>query len=133
MIYPYLNFNGNTREAIAFYASVFDLQDPQIMTFGEGPQVPPEMKDWVMHAQLIINGTRVMFSDAMINDPVDLGNNLSLMMIHEDAALLETWFNRLSVGAEIWQPLQKTFFSPLYGSLKDKFGVVWQFNCEPKA
>lgn len=133
MLFPYLNFNGNTRAVIQFYASVFEVEDPQIMTYGQDPNVPEVMKDWVMHAQLMINGTRVMFSDAMANDPVTLGNNVTLMLIHEDPNVLTRWFNRLSVNAEIWQPLQTTFFSPLYGSLTDQFGIVWQFNCEPKA
>jgi PhnB protein len=133
MLYPYLNFNGNTKVAIDFYCQVFDLDDPQIMTYGNDPQIPEMMKDWIMHAQLMINGTRVMFSDAIPSDPVVEGNNVTLMLVHDDPAVLERWFNRLSDGADLWQPLQKTFFSELYGSLQDRFGIVWQFNCEPKS
>lgn len=133
MLYPYLNFNGNTKVAIDFYCQVFDLSNPKIMTYGNNPDIPEIMKEWIMHAQLMINGTRVMFSDAMPNDPVTMGTNVTLMLVHDDPNVLKNWFNRLSDGADIWQPLQKTFFSDLYGSLQDRFGIVWQFNCEPKS
>ena len=132
MRYSYLNFNGNTKAAVDFYVSVFDITDAQIMTYGEGPEVPPEMKDQIMHAQMTLNGTRIMFSDTMVGEPVTIGDNVTMMLVHKDPEVLTRWFTKLSEGAEIWQPLQKTFCGPLYGSLKDRFGIVWQVNCEPE-
>ena len=64
----YLNFNGNCREAVAFYEDVFNTDKAEIMTFGETPQnpdypLPEEAKDLVMHTRLSVFGSRIMFSD----------------------------------------------------------------------
>jgi len=81
----YLVFNGNTREAIHYYAKVFGQDIPDIMEFGpgNGPDGQPFEKDvqsLVLHSQLIVHGTRVMFSDAMPNDPVAIGQNVTLAL-----------------------------------------------------
>lgn len=71
----YLNFNGNCREAVEFYAEVFGTEQPNIMTFGETPPnpefaLPEEAKDLVMHTRLNINGSNVMFSDTFMVCPL---------------------------------------------------------------
>lgn len=67
----YINFNGNCREAVEFYAQVFGTETPQIMTFGETPPnpefpLPDEAKNLVMHTRLNIEGSNVMFSDVFL-------------------------------------------------------------------
>lgn len=130
MLTPYLNFNGNTAEVIDYYEKVFDATDKQVMTFKGMPNMPKEMENWVMHGRIVIQGSPLMFSDAMSTDPVTLGDNVTLMITAKEASDIERWFGRLSEGGEVWQELQTTFFSPLYGSLKDKYGTIWQFNLE---
>lgn len=71
----YLNFNGNCREAVEFYADVFGTDKPQIMTFGDTPPhpdftLPEEAKHLVMHARLTILGSNVMFSDVFPGMPL---------------------------------------------------------------
>jgi PhnB protein len=132
-INAYLNFNGNTREAIEFYAGAFGLDVPRIMTFGEVPSdpnhpLPEEAKNMVMHSRLDILGSIVMFSDVFPGMPFTLGNNFSLSVVTEDREALQSAFNNLKEGGSVMMELTETFWAPLYGSLTDKFGVQWQFN-----
>ena len=129
----YLNFNGNCREAVEFYAKVFDNENPQIMAFGDSPpdpnfQLPDEAKDLVMHARLTISGSRVMFSDVFPGTPFVQGNNVTLSITSENEEELTSWYHQLKEGGKVHMELQETFWSKLYGNLSDKFGVEWQIN-----
>ncbi|MFS0722514.1 VOC family protein [Paenibacillus sp. 1P07SE] len=129
----YLNFKGNCREAVQYYAEVFGIEEPYIMTFGETPQdpnfpLPEEAKGLIMHARLTIFGSRVMFSDVFPGMPFTEGNNISLSLISRDMDALKDAFHKLKEGGQVQMELQETFWSPLYGSLQDKFGIGWQFN-----
>jgi PhnB protein len=129
----YLNFNGNTREAVEFYAEVFGTEKPQIMTFGEAPQnpeypLPEEAKNLVMHTRLNIEGSNVMFSDTFPGMPFVQGNNISLAVVSENMDNLQSYFNKLKEGGKVGMELQETFWSKLYGQVTDKFGIEWQFN-----
>lgn len=131
----YLNFNGNCREAAEFYAEVFKTEKPQIMTFGEAPQhpdftLPEEAKDLVMHTRLNINGSNVMFSDTFPGSPFTLGNNISLAFVSKNEEEIRSTFEALKEGGTVAMELQETFWSKCYGSLKDKFGIEWQFSHE---
>ncbi|WP_144529099.1 VOC family protein [Peribacillus simplex] len=131
----YLNFNGNCREAVEFYAEVFGTEQPNIMTFGETPPnpefaLPEEAKDLVMHTRLNINGSNVMFSDTFPGMPFIEGNNISLAYVGSDLDEIKSIFNKLSVGGTVGLELQETFWSKIYGQLTDKFGINWQFNFE---
>jgi PhnB protein len=129
----YINFNGNTREAVEFYAEVFGTEKPHIMTFGETPQdpnypLPEEAKNLVMHTRLNISGSNVMFSDTFPGMPFVQGNNITLALISTDMDEMKSWFSRLQEGGTIVMELQETFWSKLYGQVTDKFGIIWQFN-----
>jgi len=129
----YLNFNGNTREAVEFYATVFNTEKPQIMTFGDAPEnpeykLPEEAKNLVMHTRLNINGSNLMFSDTFPGHPFVQGNNVYLSFSSNDLEELNSVFNKLSDGGKVEMPLSETFWSKAYGSLTDKFGIHWMFN-----
>lgn len=132
MITPYLNFNGNTKEVIDFYENVFEATEKQIMTFKGMPDVPKEMENQVLHGRLVFAGHELLFSDAMSTDPVSMGNNVTLMVSTRNEDDLNRWFSKLSEEGTVYQDLQKTFFSERYGSLMDKYGIVWQFILEGK-
>lgn len=128
----YLNFNGNCREAVEFYAKVFNTE-AQLMTFGEAPPnpeftLPEEAKNLIMHARLHIHDSNVMFSDLFPGMPFVLGNNISLSLVIEDLDSIKQAFERLKEGGNVIMDLQETFWSKCYGSLTDKFGIQWQFN-----
>lgn len=129
----YLNFNGNCREAVEYYAQVFGTEKPKIMTFGEVPPnpeypLPEEAKNLVMHTRLNIFGSNVMFSDVFPGMPFVVGNNISLSIVIDDMEALQSAFNKLSEEGTVGMELQETFWSKCYGNLTDKFGVEWQFN-----
>lgn len=131
----YLNFDGNTREAVEFYAKVFETETPQMMTFGDSPQdpsfpLPEEAKNRIMHARLEAAGGVLMFSDTFPGMPFTQGNNISLTVTSPDEESIKTWFAKLSDGGKVNMELQKTFWSKCYGSLQDKFGIEWQLSCD---
>ncbi|GAA0372698.1 VOC family protein [Bacillus horti] len=129
----YLNFKGNCRQAVKFYAEVFGTEQPKIMTFGEVPPnpeypLPEEVKDWVMHTRLNVYGRNMMFSDVFPNMPFVEGNNFSLSLVLDSEDEIKALFDKLKEGGNVQMELQETFWSKLYGSLTDKFGIQWQFN-----
>ncbi|SFF07425.1 PhnB protein [Paenibacillus catalpae] len=129
----YLNFDGNCREAAEFYAEVFGLDKPKLMTFGEVPPhpdypLPEEAKNLIMHTRLNIGGSNVMFSDVFPGMPFIVGNNITLAYVVEDEDKIRSAFDQLKVGGTIVMELQETFWSKLYGQVTDKFGIQWQFN-----
>ncbi|WP_373233358.1 VOC family protein [Cohnella sp.] len=129
----YLNFNGNCREAVEYYAEVFGIETPQIMTFGDTPpdpnfSLPAEAKNLVMHARLNISGSNVMFSDVFPGMPFVAGNNISLALVSKDIDEVKALFHKLKEGGKVGMELQETFWSKCYGSATDKFGIEWQFN-----
>lgn len=132
-IEAYLNFNGNCREAVEYYAEVFGTEKPRMMTFGDAPPnpdhpIPEEAKNLVMHAQLIITDSKVMFSDVFPGMPFVQGNNISLSVISKDIDEVQAIFHKLKEGGTIHMELQETFWSKCYGNLTDKFGIDWQVS-----
>jgi PhnB protein len=129
----YVNFNGNCRQAVEFYAQVFGTEKPKINTYGENPPnpefpLPEEMKNLVMHTQLNIYGSTVMFSDAFPGTPFVAGNNISLAIVSKNMEDIKSLYNKLKEGGIVEVELQETFWSKGYGMLTDKFGIKWQFN-----
>lgn len=131
----YLVLNGNCREAVEFYAKVFDTETPQIMSFADSPPnpeypLPEEAKNLVMHARLTINGSTVMFSDTFPGTPFTVGNNINLSIISQSKDEIATYFHRLKEGGSVDMELQETFWSKCYGQVTDKFGIPWQLSYE---
>ena len=133
-VVAYINFKGNCREAVTFYADVFGAQAPKIMTYGEQQSDYPMsevMKNMVMHTELNILGTTVMFSDTFDDEHFKVGNNISLTLVSDDAEALKSAFNKLKMGGHVNMELQQTFWSSLYGFVTDKYGIGWQVSHEP--
>ncbi|SDF40205.1 PhnB protein [Fontibacillus panacisegetis] len=129
----YLNFSGNCREAVEYYADVFETERPKFMTFGESPQnpefpLPEEAKDLIMHTRLVISGSTVMFSDTFPGMPFVEGNNISLAVVSDSKEELTKYWDKLKQDGVVEMELQETFWTEYYGSLKDKYGIGWQFN-----
>ncbi len=131
----YINFDGNCREAVTYYAEIFGTDVPVMMTFGEGPAdpaypMPEEAKGRVMHTALEIAGTLVMFSDTFPGMPLVQGNNINLTVTTDDKGSITVWYDQLKEGGSVEMELAETFFSKWYGSLTDKYGIHWQFSHE---
>lgn len=131
----YLNFNGNCREAVGFYQEVFQTEEPQIMTFAEMPPdpeypIPDDLAQLVMHTSLEICGDVVMFSDTWPGSPLTVGNNFSLTISLEEERDIKRLYEALKEGGRIEMELQETFWSKMYGSVVDRFGITWQLNLD---
>jgi PhnB protein len=132
-INAYLNFQGNTREVVEYYAKVFGVESPQIMSFGDSPQNPDypiaeEAKDLVLHARFTAFGSELMFSDVFPGMPFTQGNNITLAIGSTDVDQLKDVFHKLKEGGKVTMELQETFWSKCYGQLVDKFGIGWMFS-----
>lgn len=131
-IIPYLNFNGNTEEAIHFYHQVFETDAPHIQYFKDMPghEASEDVANRVLHARITVHGTPLFFSDSMPHSPVSHGDGITLAVVANDAALLTTQYNQLAEGGRVIMPIQETFWSKAYGIVEDRFGVQWQFSHE---
>ena len=127
----FINFDGNCREAVAFYAKVFQSEVKNLMTFGQAPPDPnfplaEADRDKIMYADVKIGGITVMFMDMPSGSPLIVGNNINPTISMDSKEEVERVFNELKAGGEVYMELQQTFFRELYGMIKDKFGVIWQ-------
>ena len=129
-VQPYLFFDGRCEEAIEFYKSALGAKVDMMMRFKDSPEpVPagmcaPGSDDKVMHAALRIGDTVVMASDGMAGGkPEFKGFSLSVNAANEAEA--NKMFGALGKGGKVVMPLGKTFYSPRFGMVTDKFGVGW--------
>jgi len=126
-VQPYLFFDGRCEEAIGFYRGTLDAEVQMLMRFKESPD--PEARrtgadDKVMHAAIRIGDTVVMASDGQCaGQPSFQGFALTLTAANETEA--DRLFGALADGGQVRMPLAKTFFSPRFGMVADRFGVLW--------
>lgn len=139
----YLNFSRNTEEAFNFYKSVFgtEFDGEGIMRMGDVPPqdgMPPMAeadKKLVMHVSLpTIGEHRIMGTDApeSMGFQLSQGNNVYINLMPDTKEDTDALFAKLSVGGNVTMPLEDMFWGDYYGSLVDKFGVQWMFNCVKK-
>ena len=125
---PYLNFSGNTKEAMEFYKSVFG-GTLDVNTFGEYGEQNPDLADKVMHSQLETdNGFTLMASDPPPGMEVQTGNNMAISLSGDDADALRGYWDKLSAGGNALMPLEKQMWGDTFGMCTDKFGVPWMVN-----
>ncbi|CAG9611948.1 hypothetical protein BACCIP111899_01120 [Bacillus rhizoplanae] len=132
-INPYLVTNGNGQEAVKFYENALDAKVEMLQTFGDMPEdpefpIPAEVKDRVLHAHLKVGDTDLMISDTFPGKPYEIGSQVTIFIGINDIEKSKEVFEKLQDGGQVVMPLQETFWSPLYGQVKDKFGVEWQIS-----
>lgn len=128
-ITPYLNFNGNAKEALDFYVHGLNGQIVHLSTFGEANMAhTDDMKDKILHALFQSGDLKFMVSDCPPGVSVSSGDQVSLALNFTDLESIEKTFAALSNGGNITMPLQDTFWGARFGMCKDKFGVLWMFN-----
>lgn len=130
---PYLIFNGNAKDAVYFYEKALGGKVIGIMTFGDMPEDPnypltDDMKNRVMHAHLQVGETNLMFSDTYEGMPYEPGNAIQMAIHPTNETEARTIFAALEDGGQVLMALQKTDWSPLYGQVKDQFGITFQVN-----
>ena len=139
----YLNFPRTTEEAFAFYKSVFGTEfSGPIARFGDIPAQPgqpplPEAdRNLVMHVELpILAGHVLMGTDApeSMGFTVTAGNNVFINLEPDTRGETDRLFAALAAGGTVEMPLQEMFWGGYFGSLADRYGVRWMFNCASKA
>ena len=134
-IEPYLFFNGRCEDAIEFYKKALGAEVLMLMRYKESPEppppgtVPPGWENKIMHTSLRIGNATVMVSDGCSEGTNFQGFSLSLSVANEAEA--EHAFTALSDGGQVRMPLTKTFWSPCFGMLADRFGVGWMVGVAP--
>jgi len=127
LIQPYLFFDGRCEEAINFYRGALGAEVTMLVRFKDSPepaQNPPGNENKVMHASIRIGDSTVLASDGDCQGkPSFQGFSLSLTAANEAEA--KRLFGALAEGGQVQMPLAKTFFSPSFGMVADKFGVAW--------
>jgi PhnB protein len=133
----YLFFDGRCEEALEFYRKTLGAEVAGLMRFKDNPEppkdssmVPPGEENKVMHASFRVGDTTLMASDGRCTGkPSFQGFALSLTVANEAEA--ERLFASLGEGGQVQMPMTKTFFSPRFGMLADRFGVSWMIYVAP--
>jgi PhnB protein len=133
---PYLNFDGRCEEAIEFYKRALGAEVEMLMRFKDNPEppppgmVPPGAENKIMHSSFRIAGTSVMAADMHCGGhPSFQGFSLSLTVPNKADA--DRLFAAPAGGGQVQMPLTKTFFSPGFGIVADRFGVSWMIHVAP--
>lgn len=136
LVQPYLFFGGRCEEALEFYRTALGAQIDMIIHYKDSPEphppgmLPPGFENKVMHASFSVSGSSLMASDGCeAAGPNFAGFSLSLAVATEAEA--DSAFNALADGGTVQMPLAKTFWSPRFGMLTDRFGLGWMVSVAP--
>jgi PhnB protein len=128
---PYLNFPGTCEEAFNYYRTVFGGEFGMISRFKEMPPeipVPEGYGEKVMHISLEVGGTVMLFgSDAPegFGPPFAVGNNVHLSLAADSGSDARRVFDALAKDGQVTMPLEATFWSKLFGMVRDRYGISW--------
>ncbi len=131
---PYISFRGNAREAMEFYKTAFGGK-LTMSTFKEaGMSVEPNEADMIMHAMIEAdNGIVLMASDVpKQHRDYQEGASIRISLSGDNDAELRGYWDTLSVGGAIKQPLVAAPWGDTFGMFADKFGIQWMVNIAPK-
>ena len=130
---PYLFFNGRCEEAVEFYGKALGAEVEMLIRYKDSPEppapgtVPPGAEDKVMHTSVRIGDTTLMASDGGCSGQTSFqGFSLSIALPNEAEA--DRVFAALVEGGEVQMPLTKTFWTPRFGMVADRFGVSWMIS-----
>jgi len=137
-VQSYLFFDGRCEEALEFYKKALGIKVEMLMRFSDSPDpmppgmIPPGSEKKVMHSAFRIGETLVMASDGNCGSKPKF-EGFCLSVDAKNAAEADKLFAALGEGGKVQMPLGKTFFSPRFGMVADKFGVGWMVIVPPKS
>ena len=137
LIEPYLFFEGRAEEALEFYGRALGARTEFLMRYKDAPDppppgmVPPGSENKISASLMRVGDAAVMISDGMASGKPKF-QGFSLAIDAPDEATVDKYFSALSQGGNVTMPLGKTFWSPRFGMLTDKFGVGWMIGVNPK-
>lgn len=132
-VQPYLNFYGRCEEAVAFYRTALGAEAIELLRFKDAPDpvppgvLPPGFENKIMHGTFRLGDTTVMVSDGSRDSSAGF-QGFSLAITVPTAAEADRVFAGLADGGQVGMPLGKTFWSPRFGTVTDRFGVSWMVN-----
>jgi PhnB protein len=135
VIEPYLFFNGQCEEAVEFYRRALGAEVEMVMRFKESPEptppgmLPPGFENKIMHSSFRVGRTRIMASDGCSAEKSSF-QGFSLSISVPDEAEADRVFGALADGGQVRMPLGKTFWSPKFGMVEDRFGIGWMVSVE---
>lgn len=132
-VQPYLFFDGRCEEALEFYRKAIGAEVGRLMRFKDSPDPnhcgPPGSENKVMHASFKIGDSTVMASDGRCGGKEHF-QGFGLTISVPSVADADPIFAALSEGGQVQMPLTKTFYSPRFGMVEDRFGVMWMIIVE---
>ncbi len=132
-VQAYLNFNGRAQEAIDFYTKALGAKVGVLMHYkdmpGQNPNIDPANLEKVMHASMQIGDTTLLVSDGRCTGATKF-EGISLTLYPGSEADARKAFEALADGGKVNMPIAKTFFSPAFGMLTDRFGIMWMVLTE---
>jgi PhnB protein len=126
-VQPYIDFDGRCDEALDFYRRALGAEVTQVMRFKDAPDqgmIPPGSGEKVMHASFRVGDTDLLAMDGRSQGKPKL-EGVNLALTADDSAAATRHFNALADGGQVQMPLAKTFFSPMFGMVTDRFGITW--------
>jgi len=135
-VQTYLFFNGRTQQALDFYAAAIGASVEMLMRFKDNPEPPdedcgPVDPEQVMHASFRVGDSVLMASDGPTPEGAGFAN-FSLSFNADDEAGARRAFDALADGGKVVMPLGRTFWSPCFGMLVDRFGLSWMVGVPHK-
>ncbi len=132
---PYILLTGTAGKAIELYQQALGAKTEALARWGDGEacaKVPPERKDYIMHAMLRVGDNVLMLSDCPPeNAPAD-GSKVQIALDFTDPDEMAKAFEALGAGGKVVMPIADMFWGAKFGTLTDAYGVHWMFNCEIK-
>lgn len=130
MLSNYLMFNRNCEDALNTYKTAFGAEILEMKKYSDMPPnpafpIPEEDMGLVLNSRIVIDGMEIMCADSSARSKS--GSNMYISITSSTEAVQKAW-EVLKDNAEIYMELTPSFFSPLHGSLQDKFGVNWMFT-----
>jgi PhnB protein len=135
-VQPYLFFDGRCEEAIEFYRNTLGAEVTMLVRFKDSPEphqpgaIPPGAENKIMHASLRIGDTTILASDGRCMGQTNF-QGFALSLTPSDEAEAERLFARVGEGGKVQMPLAKTFYSPRFGMVTDRFGLLWMIYVAP--
>jgi PhnB protein len=135
-VQPYLFFGGRCEEALEFYRTAIGAEVDMIMRHKDSPEPPPPgmlaegFENKIMHTSFRVGSTTIMASDGCSQGEGNF-NGFVLSITLPNEAEADRAFAALSEGGEVKMPLGKTFWSPKFGMLTDRFGLGWMITVAP--
>jgi PhnB protein len=133
IVQPYLFFDGRCEEAIEFYRKTLGAEVEALIRYKDSPDPSvgePGTGDKIMHASFRVGATTLLASDGQCQGTPNF-QGFSLSLTASDEAEAERLFAALGEGGQEQMPLSKTFFSPRFGMVADRFGVSWMIYVPP--